>query len=276
MLDRIPGQVVLDEGPGTIFAGVGDILSAADIALVNLECAIADGGAPLAKSYTFRAPPQAIAALTAAGVDVAQQANNHALDYGPDALLETLAALAGAGIASPGGGADDTAAYAPVFVEREGLRIAFLAFAAQETGLEPGYWGAGHGQPGIAVLDTDRMQSAIAAAAAESDHVVLMVHFGVEGSFSPTDFQRYVARAAIDAGATLVIGTHPHVVQEVEEYGGGLIAYSLGNFVFDGFEGYPGGLDTAILRVELTRDSIAGWELLEGTIDGRGLPHVEG
>ena len=94
-----------------------------------------------------------------------------------------------------------------------------------------------------------------------------MIHYT-----SPSISQRRLARAAIDAGAALVIGSHPHVLQEVEEYGGGLIAYSLGNFVFDGFDG-PSN-HSAILKVNLTRDGVASWKLLPVDVIDNGLPRL--
>jgi poly-gamma-glutamate synthesis protein (capsule biosynthesis protein) len=275
MLARDVGDAIVREGPGVVFAGVREVLTAADIAVVNLECAISDLGEPLAKEYTFRAPVAAVGALMDAGVDVAGQGNNHALDYGREALMDTRARVTGAGIGVTGSGADSEEAHEPVILNRNGLRVAFLAYADLRTGLGPGDWSAADGQPGVAVLDVERMAADIAAAKATADIVAVLIHFGVEGSFEANGDQRYAARSAIDAGATLVLGHHPHVLQEVEEYGGGLIAYSLGNFVFDGFEGYSGGTDSAILRVTLDRTGVAGWEMLPVAIGYRGFPILD-
>lgn len=251
MLDRGAGWRIASGGAAEIFAGVREQLAAADIAAVNLECALSDLGSPQDKGYTFRAHPDAVAALTSAGIDLVTLANNHALDYGPDALLDTAARCQAAGVATVGAGRDQRAAHAPVVFERGGLRLAFLGYvdAPAEGSFSRATWSAGPARPGVAWLDLDEMSGEVAAAKASVDHVIVMFHFGFEFQAEPSAAQNEQARAAIDAGASVVAGHHPHVLQRVEEYGGGLIAYSLGNFVFDGFD--PPANDSAILVVEL-------------------------
>lgn len=269
MLARSVGARVLDEGPGVVFAGVAPVLKAADIAVVNLECAIAASGEPEAKGYTFRAPPVAASALSLAGVDIVSLANNHSLDYGPEALAETLKLLAARGVAAAGAGPDAGAARAAVILEHNGLRIAFLAAAdvPAEGSFSRSTWEAATGKPGLAWLDTELLVADIVAARAHADVVVVMLHFGVEFSDGPGARQREQARTAIDAGATLIIGHHPHVLHEVEEYRGGLIAYSLGNFVFDGFD--PPSNTSAILEVEFVPGGIRSHRLIPvEVIDG--------
>ncbi len=274
MLGRSVGARLEAEGAEVAFAGVRDILAGADIAVANLESAVGVTGAPAPKAYTFRAPPVAVEALALAGIDLVSLANNHSLDYGPESLAETRALLAEAGILSPGAGPNRAAAHAPATVEREGLTIAFLAYVTvpvERGGYDPGTWDASDDTPGVAWLDIPTMAEEIAAARRDADLVVVLLHFGLEWEPEPSDAQREQARAAIDAGATLVIGSHPHVLQPLEAYGDGLIAYSLGNFVFDGF--WDPANDSAILLVELTAEGIASFELVPVTIVD-GIPRL--
>ncbi len=263
MLARSVGTRLDAQGAGVAFAAVSDILAGADIAVANLESAIGISGSPVSKGYTFRAPPIAAEALSLAGVDLVSLANNHALDYGPDALAETQALLAEHGVLHMGAGPNRTAAHALVTIMRGGLTIAFLGYVTvpvESGGFDPRVWAATGDAPGVAWLDIPTMTEEIKAAARDAGLVVVMLHFGLEWQPEPSPTQREQARAAIDAGASLVIGSHPHVLQEVEAYGGGLIAYSLGNFVFDGF--WPPANDSAILLVEFTAAGVESHKLV--------------
>jgi poly-gamma-glutamate capsule biosynthesis protein CapA/YwtB (metallophosphatase superfamily) len=275
MLDRGVAGSISEEDPSAPFAGVRDVLAAADIALVNLECAVSDLGSPEPKAYTFRAPPLAARSVAFAGIDAVALANNHALDYGPAALLDTIDRLGAEGVAAAGAGPDLEAALRPAILERGGVRVAILSFAdvPSEAGYDMRAWEAGRGRPGIAWATPEAVRASVEAAAESADAVIVMFHYGAEYGSEPLEAQRGISRIAIDAGAVLVIGSHPHVLQEVEEYGGGLIAYSLGNFVFDGFDGRSN--ETAILRVTLTPAGIGGWELLPAFIGYDGLPRLE-
>lgn len=272
MLGRSVGVRLEAEGAEVAFAHVRDILADAGIAVANLESAVGVAGTPAAKAYTFRAPPVAVDALAHAGIDLVSLANNHTLDYGPESLEETRALLRDRGILVAGAGPDREAAHAPAVIERDGLTIAFLAYASvavEGTGFDPSTWTATEDSPGVAWLDIPTMAADIEAARRNADLVVVLLHFGIEWALEPSDAQREQARAAIDAGATLVVGSGPHVLQEVEAYGDGLIAYSLGNFVFDGF--WDPANDSAILLVELTPAGIAAYELVPVTIV-EGIP----
>ncbi len=274
MLARSIGARLEANGANTAFAGVSEILAGADIAFANLETAIASGGAPEPKGYTFRAPPIAADALVAAGIDLVSLANNHALDYGPEALAETQSLLSERGIRSVGAGPERARAHAPAVLAVNGLTIAVLGYVVvpiESGGFNTRRWEATESTPGVAWLEVAVMAEEVERAAADADLVVVMLHFGLEGQREPSAEQRAQARAAIDAGAAVVIGSHPHVLQEVEEYGEGLIAYSLGNFVFDGFDA-PAN-DSAILLVELTAEGVVGHELVPVRIID-GLPHL--
>lgn len=267
MLARSLAWRMEHDGPGVPFEHVGDVLRGADIAVANLEMAISERGTAEAKTYTFRAGPIAADALAGAGIDVVGLANNHALDFGVDALLDTMGHLGERGIAHAGAGSNVDAARAPAIVEVGGLRIALLSY----TDIPGAHWAATEDGAGVAWLDVGGVRADVAGARATADHVVVLYHFGIEGSTGVSGSQREQARAAIDAGATLVLGTHPHVWQEIEEYSGGLIAYSLGNFVFDGFDGAAN--ETAILLIELDAGGVVSWELVPAEIVD-GIPRL--
>lgn len=274
MLDRSIAWYVNRDGPGVVFGGVQDAISQADVLVVNLECAIGDVGEPQPKAYTFRAPPYTVEALVAAGVDVVSLANNHALDYGPLALAQTRQLLAERNIAAVGAGGNAAEARTPVVIERNGLRIVFVAYVdvpVEVGGFNTRVWTAGENSPGVAWLVIDEMVADIAAARQQADVVVALLHFGLEGRDQPWDGQIAAARAAIDAGASLVVGAHPHVLQPIEEYNGGLIVYSLGNFVFDGFTGAAN--ESAILDVTLTAEGVVDYAFTPVVVVN-GLPQV--
>jgi len=273
MLARTVGERVLAEGPEAVFAGVLPTLAMADLLAANLECVISDRGEPEDKAYVFRAPPQAIGSLAHAGVDILSLANNHAFDYGVDALADMLPGLRAVGIVTVGAGADAEAAHAPVIVERNGLRVAFLAYVdvpvEGRTGFDTRSWAAGPDQPGLAWAEPQAIAFDVAAAGLRADVVIVLMHFGLENRRDVTASQRTLAHGAIDAGADLVLGAHPHVLQPVEEYNGGLIAYSLGNFVFDGFA--PPATYSAVLSATLTTEGVVAYEWAPVVIS-HGLP----
>jgi poly-gamma-glutamate capsule biosynthesis protein CapA/YwtB (metallophosphatase superfamily) len=254
MLARSIGAALVRNPLDSPFAAVADILRDADIAVGNLECAIATTGIPARKAFTFRAPPQAVSALAGAGFDVLSLANNHSLDYGAAALVQTTGSLDLADIHHVGAGLNEEIAYHPQLLTVKGVRLAFLAYvdAPPEGRFNKTLWAARGIKPGVAWADPERIRADVSAAKLDADVVIVLLHSGTEGSRTPNRIQRAAAHAAIDAGAALVIGSHPHVLQGVEYYGKGVIAYSLGNFVFDGFRNN----DSAILLVTLRREGV--------------------
>jgi poly-gamma-glutamate capsule biosynthesis protein CapA/YwtB (metallophosphatase superfamily) len=273
MLARSVGARIERDGPDVVFDGVAEVLRAADISVGNLESALSDLGEPAEKGYAFRAPPAAADALVDAGIDLVSLANNHSLDYGREALLDTLTRLGAARIASVGAGPNGVAARRPAVLERNGLRVAFLAYVdvPPDGSFSRGTWEATEARPGVAWLDLATLGDDIRVARAVADVVVVMLHFGREFATEPTAAQWTAARFAVDAGAALVLGSHPHMLQEVERYGEGVIAYSVGNFVFDGFDG-PSN-ETAILMADLTVKGVETWQLIPvAVVDG--LPEL--
>jgi poly-gamma-glutamate synthesis protein (capsule biosynthesis protein) len=219
------------------FEHVKAFLRAADLTVGSLDASISDAGEPYPCEETFNllAPPRSVEGFVAAGFDVITVATNHAKDCGRNgfgcsqSIRDTLRILRGAGIEPVGGGENITEAHRPAIVERNGVRFAFQGY----DDIAPQYYGAGEETPGTAPLSEAALRTDIAAAKAQADVVIVLPQWGVEYTPTPTDRQLSLARVAIEAGATLVIGNHPHVVQGIEAGAGTFIAYALGNFVFD-------------------------------------------
>lgn len=284
MLDREVGRLIAARGARAPFEAAIPALAGADIRLANLELPLTERGQPATKDYVFRAPPSAVEGLAAAGFSVLTLANNHAMDYGADGLLDTLAALDRAGIARVGGGRNADAAHAPALLTVRGLRIAVLSYVNtpndSRTGWQAESVKAGSFAPGVAWGEAEAVRRDVTAARASADVVIVAMHAGFEYTAAPNPVQRAIAYAAIDAGAALVIGAHPHVLQGIERYKTGTIIYSLGNFVFDADDddrrqpGMP-SLLSAVLRVRLGREGVRSLELLPMLIDatdGRPVP----
>ena len=275
MLGRIVGDRIQAQGPATVFSGVAATLAQADVLAGNLECVISDQGRPLLKSFNFRAPVGAVQALSSAGFDVLSLANNHSMDFGIDGLADMLARLREAGLNSVGAGADAEAAQAPVILERNGVHVAFLAYVSVpvegRTGFDTRSWAAGVEKPGVAWGEPDTIAKDVVAAKTLADVVVVLLHAGLETRFEVNTIQRTLAHAAVDAGASLVLGAHSHTLQPVERYKGGIIAYSLGNFVFDGFT-TPSNY-SAIFTATLTPTGVESYQWVPVVIEN-GLPRL--
>jgi poly-gamma-glutamate capsule biosynthesis protein CapA/YwtB (metallophosphatase superfamily) len=277
MLARTVGQQLQDEGPAVVFAGVQSELDAADVLVGNLECALTIKGTPQQKLYSFAALPEAAQALALAGFDVLSLANNHAMDYGTSGLSDTRSNLDQVGIASVGAGANEEQAHAPVVLERNGLRLAFLAYVdvpVELHGFDARSWIASEDQPGIAWATPDQIKNDVTAAKQVADLVIVLLHSGNEiTSIIPNISEDQVneARTAIDSGASLVIGSHPHILQRIETYHGGLIAYSLGNFVFDDYLGIAN--QSIILRVMLDKNGVQSYGVVPVQVTN-GLPEI--
>ncbi len=272
MLARDMGDMLRQHGPDYAYGAVRRLLSEADITLGNLECVISERGEPEPKAYVFRAPLTATLSLRDAGFDVLNLANNHILDYGVEAMGDTFDQLRGAGIAHIGAGMTEAEAHAPVHLEVNGLRLAFLGYAnyptETSTGFPAGAFVAVGDRPGIAWGETERIRREVAAAKSEADLVIVALHGGREYWEVPTEFQQEAARAAIDAGAALVWGHHAHSWQGVEFYGDGVILYSLGDFVFDQMTTN----NTGVARLRLDARGVRQLELVPVLIGENGRP----
>ena len=235
MLDRGVEYMVEKYGGGDFsfsFLKIANELNKADVVFGNLEGPISNKGTKVGSIYSFRADPKAIEGLTFAGFNVLSLANNHAFDYGREALEDTFLRLKGAEINYVGAGFDEKEAYSPVIKDIKDTKIGFLAY----TNLGPETWKATKINSGIAWIsenDLEKIKKDIENAKSQADILIISLHSGEEYSFEPTQFQVEFSQAFIDAGANLVVGHHPHVIQRDELYKNGYIFYSLGNFVFD-------------------------------------------
>jgi poly-gamma-glutamate synthesis protein (capsule biosynthesis protein) len=234
------------------YAAVRPILADADITIGNMEGTFTERGSQAEKFYTFRTPPRHAKGLAEAGFDVVSLGNNHAMDYGAVGLTDTIDALDAAGVKHSGAHVDSTAAREPVILETKGIRIAFLSYNAV---LEATF--ATSSSAGVAFADEAAIRADVGAAKQLADIVIVSVHGGVEYQDAPTAEQRRLERAAIDAGASILLGHHAHVFQGWETYGEGVIVYGLGNFVFDLDSDDlvtlgPRPFQTAVLRFELS------------------------
>ena len=233
--DILPGGslagLIARRGPDYPWLHVAPLLQQADLAIGNLETAVSTRGAPEPdKQFTFRSHPDTLGGAARAGIDVLSLANNHSLDYGPEALLDTIAYLKEAGIHPAGAGRDLTEATRPVAIEVRGMRLAFLAFSRVIPAV---HWVAWEGHPGTAPgWDPQVVLEATRRARQEADHVILLLHWGEERHDEPRPADVALARQLLESGATLVIGHHPHVLQRIDWRGDSLVAYSLGNFIF--------------------------------------------
>lgn len=245
--DRMVGKYIDANGGEAALGKVASYLQAADVAFLNLEGPISDKGTKLSwKEYTFRSRTALAPGLALAGVDVVSLANNHAMDCGSAALLDTIVRLEAVGIKHAGGGRDVTVARSPAIVGTKAGDVAVLAFTDKHASGFP----AGTEHPGVATVgDGSKVIEAIKAAKQNADHVVVSFHWGTEYTFAAASYQRSLAHRCVDAGADLVLGHHPHVIQGVEVYKDKLIAYSLGDFVFDHRPGPTG--QAFILQVTL-------------------------
>jgi poly-gamma-glutamate synthesis protein (capsule biosynthesis protein) len=243
--------------------------------MVNLETAVTTRGTPEPKQFHFRTPPAAFDAVKAAGLDVVSLANNHTLDYGQVGLQDTLAAASAAGVPVVGAGMNVDAAYAPWITTVEGVRIAVLGFT-QITELA-GTWVATDTRAGLAMAITnaqiERASASIRAAKTQADVVVVYMHWGQEYNECPIALQRTAAAAFAAAGATMIVGTHSHVMQGDGWLGQTYVAYGLSNFVW--WYNDAASNDTGVVRVTLSGSTVAKNEFIPAYIDrttGQPIP----
>jgi hypothetical protein len=268
MLARSLTPQMLATQSGFPFAHTGGYLSSFDLTVGNLECVVSTLGSPIpGKQFTFEASPIGFERLKNAGFDVVSVANNHSGDYGQQAFMDMLYHLPGHGITPLGGGADLAVAHAPVIKTVHTTTVGFLAYCE----IEPYSFAATATTPGHAWLDTALMRADIAALRPRVDFIIVFTHWGIEYQTLPDADQQVMAHFAIDAGADLVVGAHPHVRQPSELYLGKPIIYSLGNFVFDEMPGYEESHGN-VLELTLQGSQLLDWKLRGALIDGSGQP----
>lgn len=275
MLDRTLGHVIAGGGIAFPFKLVAEPLQSADITVGNLETALGDSGAPVEKSYTFQSPPAAAESLAWGGFDVVSLANNHAMDYGPESLLQGIDLLRAQNVAPIGAGANAAAARAPHIIQANGYDVAFLGYVqvpveARGTYFDTATWTATETTPGLAWAVPEEITEDVTAVRDQVDLVVVLLHSGYEYVEPPSEEQTAAAQAAIDAGADIVIGHHAHILQAVQFYKKGIIFYGLGNFAFN-IDGEP---STAILNVWLDEDGVRQFEFIPAIVQYGGQPRL--
>ncbi len=229
-----------------------------DIKVVNLETAAArpGRGAPQpGKPYTFNAPLISLQRLHESGVNMVSMANNHSMDYQAEGLLDSLRNIESAGLVHFGAGATIESAFSPKLVTVRGEKIAFIGLNDVETF----YGSVTPYRAGSAYFNQQYAQQAIAAARSKADIVIVYTHWGIEHQTQPTLRQREWGRKLIDMGADVVVGAHPHILQEKEVYKGKLIHYSLGNLVFVGMWDRPAAMKAEILTLEIQGGKIVNF-----------------
>jgi len=216
-----------------VFDSVRKHWDGCELTIGNLETPLVREGQGVAGKCILASDPKWMKFLYDAGVMLVSLANNHIMDYGPEGLYDTIRVLEEVGIEYVGAGGDVTKAEASLYVDLNGRKVAFLARSAVVVS-SPCY--AGKEKAGVAYLDLSKTKDMIRDCKKHADKVVLLLHWGIEHYFYPSPAQRRLAGELIGAGADLIIGHHPHVLQGIERIGDGLVCYSLGNFLFDDVE----------------------------------------
>jgi poly-gamma-glutamate synthesis protein (capsule biosynthesis protein) len=269
------GDVMLAETPGKLikngqnpFQYFDALFKRADIKIGNLECTVSLKGTAEEKPFTFRANPRVIPVLkkhfTAVSV-----ANNHSGDFGALAFADMLDNLDQGKMPYIGGGHNLRAAHQPFIIEVKGKRIAILAY----NEFFPRSFEALPDRAGIAWSDDDFVKHDIQQAKLKADLVIVYPHWGWEHEKMSSARQQYLAHLMIDSGADVIVGGHPHVTQNIEMYQGKPIFYSLGNFVFNGFDDEETTTGWA-LELTMSADSKIAWHIYTAKLDKNGTPHL--
>jgi poly-gamma-glutamate synthesis protein (capsule biosynthesis protein) len=260
MLSRYVGALARQrDDPASPLRDVADLFSSADIAFVNLEAPFSDRGRKVEAGMVFKAEPEMIEALRVAGIDIVSTANNHARDCGGYGVEFTLNWLQKNGIETVGTGQTAALAHEGAILERNQVGFGFLAYTYDQSN-------GNHADldDRVAMMDLEEMVEDVKKLQERCDVVIVSMHAGTEYLQKPNAQQREFAHAAIDAGATIVVGHHPHVTQTVEDYGKGVIFYSLGNLAFDQFQ-----------RKETQRGWIADVRFISNRLVGYGIIPVD-
>lgn len=257
------GDVLLDSGVGKDieahgvsypFERVASLLAKADLTAVNLETPVSTRGAPFQKQFTFRSRPETLQGVADAGIDVVSLANNHTLDYGEEALLDTMDHLQSYRIGYTGAGKNEEEAFTAYYKTIKGKKIAILGLSRV---LPDASWFAKKNRAGIAqAYDEDLMMRYVKKAVQSFDYTIVMIHWNKELADYPEEYAKTMARQFIDAGVAAVIGSHSHSLMGIEYYKGSPIYYSLGNFVFTK-SSVPKGNETMIAHLLLDNGNVS-------------------
>ncbi|MFH1508758.1 MAG: CapA family protein [bacterium] len=230
MLSRTVGAKIVAAGDNVLpFKNIAEEFSAVDISFVNLEAPFYDQGPSVTEGIVFKSEPETIAGLKFAGIDIVSLANNHFGNQGQAGMKYTYNYLDENNIAYTGAGNNYTEAHTVKVLEKNGIKFGFLAY----NGIAPRSYEATADSAGLAWSHPDEIAADVEKSRPNVDVLLVSIHAGTEYTHTPNENQIVVARRAIDAGADIIVGHHPHVVQTIEKYKEGLIIYSLGNLVFD-------------------------------------------
>ncbi len=244
-------------GPSYPYKYTAHIFKEADISFANLESPLSTKGEPVPdKEYTFRANPKVAEGLKEAGFDVLSLANNHILDYGEEALFETIEALDSKIIFHIGAGKNISSARKPVILKVKNKKFGFLAYSntfPQRFWAEEDKAGTAYGKFSSVKKDVKELKEKV-------DFLIVSFHWGNEEEISPQEYQRNLAHLAIDQGANIILGHHPHTLSGIETYGNGVIIYSLGNFAFGSYS--EKAKKSAIVRFYFSKDKLQKLEII--------------
>ncbi|HUG74630.1 MAG TPA: CapA family protein [Acidimicrobiia bacterium] len=265
------------EGYEVAWAGLGGLFLRDHLTIINLECAPSILGYPIPKETNLRCDQDALPAMRTAGVDVVSQANNHAGDYGPTALVDGIANLRAAGLVTVGSGASLAEAMAPGIVDVGGWRIAIVGLttvSGYAVGEPGGAWFASSDRPGVAYASMENIATAVGAAREAADIVIVTVHWGNEGMGYPDHGDRLRAGAMIAAGADVILGHHSHRLQPLEVVDGVPVFWSLGNFVWPNTSAT--GSTTGIAEIIVEPDGTIHARIIPAYIESHGQPVLRG
>ncbi len=272
------GDIMLDNGPGHVigsgndpFVHCRDVLLQADLTIGNLECVVGRGGEQMLKPYVFRAANKSEQSLKPY-FDAVSLANNHTFDFGEEGIRESLRVLANAGIPNFGAGHSLAEARRPLVLECKGRKVGLLGyneFFAEDYAATDTKAGNAPLVHASVLADIEQAKSVHGC-----DIVIPFVHWGEELVATPREDQRAMAQAWIDAGASAVVGAHPHIVQTVDVYHGAPIVYSLGNFVFDYYPPDPPEWIGWILTLDIDLEKRVSFTTTPVTMDAAGIPHL--
>lgn len=258
---------------GSISPETLDAMRSADIFVVNNEFPYTDRGAPTeGKTFTFRAKPEYASLLLDMGADLVSLANNHAYDYGEVSLTDSLDTLSGIGMPWMGAGRNLEEAIRPVYFIANDRKIAFIAATQIERIENPDTKGATETSPGVfRCLDPERLLAVVRNASQVSDYVIVFIHWGTEGTDELDWAQKDQAPKIAEAGADLIIGAHPHVLQPLGYCGDTPVVYSLGNFLFNSKP-----LDSCLVRLTLDENGLKGLQFLPARQEDCSVKLLEG
>ncbi len=245
---------------GVVGSSLLDKMNGVDIMMVNNEFPYSNGGSPTeGKTYTFRARPETASILNDMGVDIVGLANNHAYDYGEKAFLDTLDTLDNIGIEYAGAGRNiEEASHTIYYVTEDGMRIAIICATQIERLSNPDTKGATETSPGVfRCLDNTLLLERIREAKEKNSYVIVFIHWGTESTTEIDYLQRDQAKEMVEAGADLIMGSHPHILQKIDYVNGVPVVYSMGNYIFNSKD-----IDTCMMIATLHKDGTVNLQMV--------------